>query len=43
MSFLIERDDLAALKLLKKTHRGRIQMIYYRYDLAEFDTKPRKN
>ncbi len=28
MNFLIEGDNLASLKLLEKTHRGRIQMIY---------------
>ena len=28
MNFLIEGDNLASLKLLEKTHKGRIQMIY---------------
>lgn len=28
MNFLIEGDNLAALKLLEKTHRGRIDLIY---------------
>ncbi len=28
MNFLLEGDNLAALKLLEKTHRGRIDLIY---------------
>ncbi len=28
MNFLIEGDNLAALKLLEKTHRGKIDLIY---------------
>ena len=28
MNFLLEGDNLAALKLLEKTHRGKIKMIY---------------
>lgn len=28
MSFLIEGDNLASLKLLKKTHKGKIDLIY---------------
>ena len=28
LNFLLEGDNLAALRLLEKTHRGRIQMIY---------------
>lgn len=28
MNFLLEGDNLAALQLLKKTHRGRIDLIY---------------
>lgn len=28
MNFLVEGDNLAALKLLEKTHRGKIDMIY---------------
>ena len=28
MNFLIEGDNLASLKLLEKTHKGRIKMIY---------------
>lgn len=28
MNFLLEGDNLAALKLLEKTHRGKIDLIY---------------
>ena len=28
MNFLIEGDNLASLKLLEKTHKGKIKMIY---------------
>ena len=28
MNFLIEGDNLASLKLLEKTHKGRIDLIY---------------
>ncbi len=38
----MEDDWLAALRLLEKTHRGRIDLIYIDI-IAEFDTKPRNN
>lgn len=43
MNFLLEGDNLAALKLLEKTHRGKIDLIYidppYNRGINDFITR----
>lgn len=36
MNFLLEGDNLAALQLLEKTHRGRIDLIYIESNMQSF-------